>query len=167
MRPQDCQPKLRLPYRGWRHGRLTALSRPACLAALLFAAPLGGCSYPLGSLGSTGSDPDVTASIPLSVAQANASLGVPPESDLAYARAAAADVLARGAKDTSHPWENPQSGARGMVTPLTSAYNANGRTCRDFLASYVRDKAETWLQGEACKSGSRWEVRSLKPWGKA
>ena len=93
MRPQDCQPKLRLPYRGWRHGRLTALSLPACLAALLFAVPLGGCSYPLGSLGGDG-DSDVTASIPLSVAQANASLGVPPEADLAYARAAAADVLA-------------------------------------------------------------------------
>ena len=71
------------------------------------------------------------------------------------------------AKDTSHPWENPHTGARGSVTPLTNAYSSNGITCRDFLASYVKDKAETWLQGEACKFNKGWEVRSMKPWRKA
>ena len=37
---------------------------------------------------------------------------------------AAAEVLTRGDKDASVPWENPQTGARGTVTPLASNYNA-------------------------------------------
>lgn len=135
---------------------------------MLMAAPLvGGCSMPIGSGFGGSSDLDVTGSIPTSVARANASVGAPSEADLAYARAAATEVLAKGGKDASHPWENPNTGARGSVTPLTSAYSANGTTCRDFLASYVKDKAETWLHGEACKFNSRWEVRSMKPWRKA
>ncbi len=45
----------------------------------------------------------------------------------------------RGDKDASLPWENPETGARGTVTPLAAAYTQDGSTCRDFLASYVRD----------------------------
>lgn len=136
---------------------------------MLIAAPLlGGCSMPIGGgFGGGSTDLDVTGSIPTSVSRVNASVGAPSEADLAYARAAASEVLAKGGKDASHPWENPSTGARGSVTPLTNAYTTNGTTCRDFLASYVKDKAETWLQGEACKFNSRWEVRSMKPWRKA
>ena len=47
------------------------------------------------------------------------------------------------------PWENPRTGARGTITPLASAYNQDGVTCRDFLASYVHGQTEAWLQGEA------------------
>jgi surface antigen len=99
------------------------------------------------------------------------SLGVPrtpqpTESDLAHARNAASDVLTKGDKDSSQPWENPETGARGSVTPLAEAYSAeDGRTCRDFLASYVNGKTESWLQGAACKGGQgRWEIHTLKPW---
>jgi hypothetical protein len=89
----------------------------------------------------------------------------PAEDDLAIARAVASEVLARGGKDTSMPWENPQTGARGTITPLASAYSQDGVTCRDFLASYVRNGSESWLQGEACRAGrGRWEVRHLRPW---
>ena len=90
----------------------------------------------------------------------------PTESDLAFARTAASDVLTKGGKDSSQPWENPQTGARGSVTPLSQAYSADdGRTCRDFLASYVNGRTESWLQGAACKSGrGRWEIQAIKPW---
>ena len=88
----------------------------------------------------------------------------PTETDLAFARTAASDVLTRGAKDASQPWENPSTGARGSVTPLAQAYTADGRTCRDFLASYVNGKSESWLQGAACRSDGSWEIQSLKPW---
>ena len=90
----------------------------------------------------------------------------PTESDLAHARNAASDVLTKGDKDSSQPWENPETGARGSVTPLAEAYSAeDGRTCRDFLASYVNGKTESWLQGAACKGGQgRWEIHTLKPW---
>ena len=90
----------------------------------------------------------------------------PTESDLAFARTAASDVLTKGDKDSSQPWENPETGARGSVTPLAQAYAADdGRTCRDFLASYVNGRTESWLQGAACKaSHGRWEIHTLKPW---
>jgi hypothetical protein len=91
---------------------------------------------------------------------------VPTETDLAFARTAASDVLTKGSKDSSQPWENPETGARGSVTPLAQAYSSeDGRTCRDFLASYVNGRSESWLQGAACKAGQgRWEIHTLKPW---
>ena len=97
---------------------------------------------------------------------AQASGPAPTETDLAFARNAASDVLTKGDKDASQPWENPETGARGSVTPLAQAYTSDGRTCRDFLASYVNGSNESWLQGAACQIGreGRWEIRTLKPW---
>ncbi len=88
------------------------------------------------------------------------------DADLALARNAASDVLTSGQKDVSQPWENPETGARGSVTPLASTYTNEGRICRDFLASYVRGANEGWLQGEACRDGKgeAWEIRNMKPW---
>ena len=84
---------------------------------------------------------------------------------MAYARAAASDVLNRDEKYASAPWENPRTGARGTVTPIASAYTQDGRTCRDFLASYVQGTSQSWMQGEACKQDQGvWEIRALKPW---
>ena len=92
-------------------------------------------------------------------------VNTPTEADMALARNAASDVLTRGGKDASQPWENPSTGARGSVTPLASAYSSEGRTCRDFLASYVNGRSESWLQGAACQSGrGQWEIHTLKPW---
>ena len=131
----------------------------------------GGCSYRLGGMFADDkvkdapvvAADDVTGSITPVRLRDDSNLS---ESDLALARNAASDVLARGTKDASQPWENPQTGARGSVTPLASAYTGDGgRTCRDFLASYVRGTNEGWLQGEACKSFTgAWEIRHMKPW---
>lgn len=49
----------------------------------------------------------------------------PTDSDLALARSAASDVLTKGGKYASQPWENPQTGARGSVTPLAQAYSSH------------------------------------------
>ena len=89
---------------------------------------------------------------------------LPPDADLAYARAAASAVLGRGEKDTSQPWENPSTGTRGTVTPIASAYTQDGQTCRNFLASFVTGNSQAWVQGEACQQQGVWEVRTLKPW---
>lgn len=108
-------------------------------------------------------DKDITGSLRPSVAAASSK--APTESDLALARNAASDVLTKGGKDSSQPWENPATGARGSVTPIAAAYTAEGRTCRDFLASYVNGNSESWLQGAACQSGrGRWDIHTLKPW---
>jgi hypothetical protein len=121
----------------------------------------GGCSISRFDGGFAKRDDDVTGSIsPL----AKASAATPTETDLAFARNAASDVLTRGDKDASQPWENPDTGARGSVTPLAQAYSSEGRTCRDFLASYVNGSSESWLQGAACQTGHGWEIHTLKPW---
>ena len=87
------------------------------------------------------------------------------EGDIAATRAALNEALGKGDKDLSVPWENPTTGARGTVTPLSAATSNNGATCRDFLASYVRNGSESWMQGEACRGQQgRWEVRHMKPW---
>jgi len=108
-------------------------------------------------------DSEVTGSI------ASGQGPAPTETDLAFARNAASDVLTKGGKDSSQPWENPETGARGSVTPLAQAYSSDdGRTCRDFLASYVNGRSESWLQGAACKaSHGRWEIHTLKPWSRS
>ena len=49
--------------------------------------------------------------------------------------------------------------------PDFNAASQDGVTCRDFLASYVKNGTESWLQGEACRAGrGKWEVRTLRPW---
>ena len=125
----------------------------------------GGCSLSSQFDSYFGGDkPDQTGSITPPPGAKEAAV-LPPPDDLAYARAAASEMLRRGEKDASLPWENPHSGARGTVTPIASAYTQDGQTCRDFLASYVAGSAQSWLQGEACKQNQGvWEVRKLKPW---
>ena len=84
--------------------------------------------------------------------------------DLAYAGAAAAEVLARGGKVNSVPWRNPQTGIGGNITLLAASRDRVGVPCRDFLASYVSGASQAWLQGSACRSArGEWQVKSLKP----
>ena len=135
---------------------------------MLCALAVSGCSYKLASLVSTDeNEPLSTGSInsPASASLDTLSVSSPQaELDLAYARAAVAEVLARGGNDASVPWRNPQSGARGNVTPLATSYSEAGMACRDFLASYIHGESQDWLEGAACRTTSgAWQVRRLKP----
>jgi hypothetical protein len=152
-------------YRAWGRVGLSALgAKRAAVTVILIGLGTGGCS--LNRPGSDGpfakmGDKEVTGSI--------SKEPVPTDADLAYARTAAADVLTKGDRDSSQPWSNPETGARGSVTPLAQAYPSDdGRTCRDFLASYVNGKTESWLQGAGCQAGrgGRWEIHTLKPWSR-
>ena len=150
-------------YRAWGRVGLSAIGPGGAVVTLiLIGLGSGGCSLSrpdaYAKMGAT----DVTGSL----AKQPGNPPVPTESDLAFARTAASDVLTKGDKDSSQPWANPETGARGSVTPLSQAYSAeDGRTCRDFLASYVNGRAESWLQGAACKAGQgRWEIHTIKPW---
>ena len=139
----------------------------AAPTAILCAVAVAGCSYQLSSLLSKDdADVETTGAVGRPADQAGriADASQPPEVDLAYARAVAAEALARGGKDASVPWENPHTGAGGNITPLAAAYSEGGFTCRDFLASYVHAGSEAWLQGEACRTDhGKWEVKSLTP----
>jgi surface antigen len=135
---------------------------------MLCALAVSGCSYKLASL--VAADENERQSTGTIKAPASASLdtlsasSAQAELDLAYARAAVAEVLSRGGKDASVPWRNPQSGARGNVTPLATSYSEAGIACRDFLASYIHGESQDWLEGAACRTiNGAWQVRRLKP----
>jgi hypothetical protein len=164
------QVSLRPLYSATPRARLQSCTAAPTLLILALAALCGGCSfsYQLGSLfGKDDDTPTVSATgttTPAPDAEKPMS-EMPVDADLAYARAAATEVLATGEKRGSARWENPRTGARGTVTPIAKAYLQDGVTCRDFLASFVREGSEAWLQGEACRAQhGKWEVRSLKPW---
>jgi hypothetical protein len=163
------RPVLTAEYRAPKPLRLWRTARPhfAVAGILMLALSSGGCSfsYQLGSLFGNDEKPEATNSITPTSDPGKSMSELPPDGDLAYARAAATEVLAQGDKQSSAHWENPSTGARGMVTPLANSYTQDGLVCRDFLASYVKEGNEAWLQGEACKARQgNWEVRSLKPW---
>ena len=139
-------------YIGERSSR--AYAECCFAAARLIAAGFvaGGCSSNVKLPAMFGKDDDKpvhTGSI-LSPPSPEGS-GLPPASDLAYAKVAAAEVMESGGQDASLPWENPASGARGTVTPIAAAYRVEGALCRDFIASYVAEGSESWMQGEACR----------------
>jgi surface antigen len=163
----DREGARRYLYSGSRADRLCRPSQwLAAIAAVLAAISAGGCAYQLDTnFSKNDADVEQTGSIARAGhAAATGNVVTPSEIDLAYARAVAADALARGGKDASIPWENPNTGAGGNITPLATAYNEGASTCRDFLASYVRGQAQAWLQGEACQTGhGKWEVKSLRP----
>lgn len=139
----------------------------AIALALALGAATSGCSlsYKLDSfMGKDEKAADATSSRPAPNAAAAQSTTLPSDGDLAYAKAAAAEALARGGKDMSQPWENPGTGARGTITATADAYTQDGFLCRDFLASYVRDGSESWLQGDACRlHQGKWTVRTMRP----
>ena len=118
---------------------------------------LAGCSYRLAALVSQ-DDTDVTTTgsvtqptdraVPVAIASG------PAEADLAYARAAASNVLASGGKNAERALAKPTNGASGNITPLDTAYREDGQPCRDFLASYMHGPAQDWLQGAACRTSS-------------
>jgi surface antigen len=168
LRPPAVQSALQPPwglalYKTWGRVGLSAISPVgAVMTLILVGVGLGGCSLSRtdGAFAKI-DDNEATGSI----GGGQAGGPAPTESDLAFARIAASDVLTKGTKDSSQPWENPETGARGSVTPLAQAYSSDGRTCRDFLASYVNRQTESWLQGAACQTGhGRWEIHTLKPW---
>jgi len=141
----------------------------------LLALPAGACSYQLGSLmghdaakaDKTADTSDITGSISSTSPTSVPASDLSRDNDLAIARAAAAEALAAdGSKST--PWENPRTGARGTITPIANAYTQDGLVCRDFLASYIHQGAESWLEGEGCRiHQGKWEVRVMRPWKKA
>jgi surface antigen len=147
--------------------RLSTPQRFAVAAAMLgVAVAVDACSsIHLDSLMSK-QDAGAASSIhrPSQIGPAHAAAAQASNADLAYARAAAADVLTRGAKVNSVPWRNPQTGVGGNITLLATSYDQVGLPCRDFLASYVSGASQAWLQGSACRSArGEWQVKRLKP----
>lgn len=134
--------------------------------AVLLALSVGGCSfsYQLDNLFGKREDGGLTGALHAATVTPKPVGDMPPEGDLVIARAAVSEVMAKGGKDASVSWENPETGTRGTVTPIANARNEDGATCHEFLASFERQGTSSWMQGEACRAKGKWEVRTLKPW---
>ena len=96
------------------------------MTLILIGVGAGGCSLNRSdsSFARMG-DGDMTGSL----GAARSEPPAPTEADLALARNAASDVLTKGSKDSSQPWENPETGARGSVTPLAVGVKSDS-SCR-------------------------------------
>ncbi len=128
------------------------------------AIALGGCSfnYQLDRLfAKSKNEPDIIGSLQLRPT-AKSLVESPPEIDLAIACAAVSEVLSNSGKDTAIPWGKPKTGAQGTIIPIASAYSQDGLTCRDFLASFVRNGGDTWdVRGKPAVGP--WQVGSAPP----
>ena len=87
--------------------------------------------------------------------------------DARRAKAALATALDPQGSGERVDWDNPQSGAKGVFTPVGQAYPSDGRVCRAFLAEVVTNHNEERLQGTACRDkNAEWTLLDVKPWKK-
>lgn len=64
-------------------------------------------------------------------------------------------------------WENPQSGVKGVFTPVGDARPSDDKLCRAFLADIGGAVPAQNLQGVACREkNGEWTVGEVKPWKK-
>jgi surface antigen len=152
--------------------RLTGAARPwrapsaagrLALAAFL-ASGLGGCaiSTQLGPIFGMGDDTPSTGSItPRDQRFSN----MMTDDDWSKARAAVDVALSAPGDGKAAPWDNPQTGLKGTVTPVASAYAADSQTCHAFVANLVESAATHWYQGRACRAeGQAWTVVETSSW---
>lgn len=159
------------PYHGSeRPGRRPPIAAAALAALLGLASGACSMSMELGSfLSDKGDAADVTGSLPMQPAKPDKNTGRASGAihagDWKLTSAALHEALGRKEEDgASIPWHNPDTGSRGTVTPVASAYFKEGFACRDFLASHVGDGRESWYEGTACRiHRGEWEIRSARP----
>jgi surface antigen len=156
----------------FRRPDLTRLAALGIVSILVSA-----CSMPMGSLIGGGDDkPDVTgttspdtgratalsnapaASVQLATAQPSATNPL-SQTDWNYARGALGLALTSTQTGPPVPWANPETGARGNFAPVAEAVTAEGRMCRDFVATRTENGREVQLQGRACRTpDGQWDI---------
>lgn len=83
------------------------------------------------------------------------------KADANYANQNAQQALETAPTGKSMPWQNPQTGNSGSVTPSTPYQNASGQYCREFTQNIVvGGKAQTGY-GTACRQNDgTWQIVS-------
>jgi surface antigen len=107
---------------------------------------------------------DITGSLAMqSKKSEKASGGINPV-DWKLTTAALHEALGQKDEGASIPWQNPDTGSHGTVTPVASAYIKEGFACRNFIASHIGDGRESWIEGTACRiHRGEWEIRTARP----
>jgi surface antigen len=87
--------------------------------------------------------------------------------DLRRARAALGTALDPQSAGGGVKWENADTGAKGVFTPVGQAYPQDGKICRAFLAEIATTAGDEHLQGTACREKvAEWTILETKPWRK-
>lgn len=83
--------------------------------------------------------------------------------DRMYAERAAQRALERNRTGSSETWRNPNSGNRGITTPIRSYQDASGRNCREYETKVVVGGRHETAYGTACRqSDGTWRVISSR-----
>lgn len=137
--------------------KVVALGLAVCLS--------GGCAtgIPLPSLMSKTSSDDVTGSIRGASPLSNSL----DQEDWRRARGALGLALDPQGNGAPVAWENPQSRARGLFTPVGDARAVDDKICRAFIAELGGSLKPEQLQGDACRDrAGEWTVGRVQPWKK-
>jgi surface antigen len=130
----------------------------------------GGCSVTLPMFGSYGSDPSertaplTTASVkpPKGISPLSPELGTEDWRRAAGAMALALDPQGNGAAVS---WDNPESGTKGVFSPVSGPVLRSDEICRAFLSTVVLQTGSSKMQGMACRpSGGEWSIKDIAPW---
>jgi surface antigen len=147
------------------------------MACVIAAAPaLSACSITFPIFGAAGGDEprvaETTSSLALSApAQPASPLAIlardlGPE-DLRRALGAMALALDPQGNGTAVGWNNPESGLKGVFTPVGGPFLNEDHICRAFLSSTQTQIGAAAHQGTACRpSGGEWVLRDLGLWKK-
>jgi surface antigen len=141
-----------------------SLHRIACALGLFASGfAVSGCavSTQLGPIFGVGEDAVVTGAITPRDKRFSSTM---TQDDWTRAQAALASAL--GAEiEKPVSWDNPQTGLRGTVAPVATAYAADAGTCHAFVASLVEGSDTNWYQGRACRTGEEpWTVVDSGRW---
>jgi surface antigen len=129
------------------------------LVLIVAALTLTGCAMTT-SLGPLFSKDDITGSIPPSDGRFSTAM---TDADWDVARAAIEQATSDAASSTTAAWENPQTGLKGRVTPVATAFAVEDRTCRAFVATLEASARTDWYQGRACHGDGGMSVGAVLP----
>ncbi len=143
-------------------------------AALLLALPACSLTLPFEDRGAAvQADSEITGSITPRPPRDAASAPSSPspfsvkldEEDWRRQRAAIATALDPQGNGAMVRWDNPDSGAKGTISPIGNAFLAKHDICRVFVAMVAAQGPEEWFQGSACRvMAGDWKVNEIKPW---
>ncbi|TVR98257.1 MAG: glycine zipper 2TM domain-containing protein [Rhodospirillales bacterium] len=81
--------------------------------------------------------------------------------DQLYAARTAQSALETNPTGRTATWRNPDTGASGSFTPVSTSYTAAGLPCRDFNSTVVIDGQQERVTGRACRQADgSWQVVS-------
>ena len=81
------------------------------------------------------------------------------KADKAYASQTTQSALENGQSGVAQSWNNPDTNARGTVTPQAAYQNASGTYCRPFTQTIFVDGEQQSLEGTACRQpDGSWKI---------